>query len=486
MKAVSLAQIVQAVDAQLLSGGTASETFVRGVSIDSRTVKKGDLFFALKGQRTDGHSYVAAAFAAGAAAAVVSRVPEGLENNGPSGFKPLLKVDDTLAALQKLAGWYRRQFKLPAVGVTGSTGKTTAKDLIAAVLASRGPVLKTEENFNNEIGLPLTVLNLNEEHWAAVFEMGMRGRGEIAELCRIARPTVGVITNVGHTHQELLGSIENIARAKGELLENLPSEGVAVLNGDDPRLRQLAEEARCRAVFFGIRTESDYCARNIRLKGRRGVSFTLCMPDGTAVEIALPVPGEHNVLNALAAFAVGDQLGLSAEEMAKAVRGAKLSSRRLDFRSGPRGAIIINDVYNANPDSMCAALRVLQAVARDEAERSEGAAGRTPRSVAVLGEMYELGDFCGEGHRLVGEEVAKLDVSFLVTVGELAAEIARGAKDAGFPASRVKSVQTNADAVQVLLEHLQAGDVILVKGSRGMHMEEIVEAMEEVRRAEER
>lgn len=486
MKAISLAQIVQAMDAQLLLGVPTSETLVQGVSLDSRTARAGDLFFALAGQKTDGHHYVAAAFEAGAVAAVVSRFPEGLENREFTAPKFLLKVADPLAALQKLAGWYRQQFDLPVVGVTGSTGKTTTKDLIAAVLSSQGPVLKTEENFNNEIGLPLTVLGLEDQHWAAVLEMGMRGRGEIAALCHIARPTIGVITNIGHTHQELLGSIENIARAKGELLENLPAEGVAILNGDDPWLRQLAATAKCRVVFFGLKTRVDYRGGHIKQHGKRGVSFTLHLPEGGSVTVDLPVPGEHNVINALAAFAVGCQLGLGAEDMARALQQAKLSSRRLDFRPGPQGAIIINDVYNANPDSMRAALQVLQAVALEEAEKNKNAASGTPRTVAVLGEMYELGDFCSEGHRLVGEEVARLNISLLITVGELAEDIALGAKKAGFPASRVVSVKTNAEAARIVLELLETRDVILVKGSRGMRMEQIVEAIEEARRMEER
>ncbi|NPV91490.1 MAG: UDP-N-acetylmuramoyl-tripeptide--D-alanyl-D-alanine ligase [Firmicutes bacterium] len=472
MERTSLAAIAQVIWAKPPAGEVAPHLLASGVSIDSRTVKPGDLFFALPGQRVDGHEYVESALKAGAVAAVVSRVPEGFDP-GEKADSVLLEVKDVLTALQDLAAWNRQRYNIPVVGVTGSTGKTTTKDLISAVLSRRFKTLKTSGNYNNEIGLPLTLMQLDGTHQAAVIEMAMRGPGEIAYLCSIARPSIGLITNIGHTHEELLGSQENIARAKMEILTNLPTEGWAVLNWDDLWLRKLAARTRGSVMFYSASGQpgiGEYegekiTASDFRFAGKEGVRFLVRL-GGQEQEVYLPVPGEHNISNALGALAVGHLLGMRLEEMAEGLSEARLSAMRLDIKEGLNQTTIINDTYNANPDSMRAALRVL----------SHLAAGRR---VAVLGEMYELGDYAPEGHKIVGVEAARQGVSLLVTVGDLAGYITEGARSVGLPRERTAHFDDNRSAADYLLRELVPGDTVLVKGSRGMKMEQIVAALTE-------
>ncbi|MDH7478804.1 MAG: UDP-N-acetylmuramoyl-tripeptide--D-alanyl-D-alanine ligase [Syntrophomonadaceae bacterium] len=467
MRSLSIEDVAQIIGAKPLSGKIPPHATAAGVSIDSRQTVPGDLFFALPGEKTDGHEFVKAAFSAGAAAAVVQRHPPGLEEM-PAAV--LLQVTDVLRALQELARWYRRQQVLPLVGVTGSTGKTTTKDLIAAVLSQRYCTLKTSGNYNNEIGLPLTLLNLSPQHQVAVVEMAMRGPGEISHLCSIAAPSIGVITNIGHTHQELLGSQANIARAKGELLASLPPQGWAVLNGNDPWLVSLAQQAPCPVLYYGLEEEPSevmlqVSAGQIRSRGREGAVYQVRLPDQQG-EVQLSVPGRHNVLNSLAALAVGYLMGMKLEEMAPGLTQARLTAMRLEIKSGINQTTIINDAYNANPDSMRAALRALRDLAGG-------------RSIAVLGEMYELGDYAQEGHNIVGAEAVRQGVSLLVTVGRLASHIAEGAVAAGLDPGRSVHFGDNQAAAAFLRQELTAGDTVLVKGSRGMRMEQVVDALTE-------
>ncbi len=453
LQPISVAQATAAMNGRLLQGNP--ETEVSGIAIDSRGAGSGQLFFALPGSKSDGHLYVGDALSRGAAAAVISR--EGRMDAG----RPLIMVADTLQALQALAGYYRRLFPAPVVAVTGSTGKTTTKDLIAGVLGTAYRVLKTEGNQNNEIGLPLTLLRLDHGYGAVVLEMAMRGRGEIAVLCRISRPQIGVITNIGLTHIERLGSQQAIAEAKGELLEALPPGGRAVLNGDDPWQRWLVNKCDCPAIFYGTDSGEAVSARQIVLHGLQGSEWLLGTPLGEA-PCRLPLPGRHNISNALAAAAVGHWLGLSPEQIARGLADVSLSGMRQEVKKGIRGSTIIDDTYNASPASVTAALRLLA----DETDRG--------RTVAVLGDMFELGPETAPGHREVGECAATLKIDYLFTVGGLAGEIARGARAAGMPASRVGIYPDNQAAVAVIRDFVKSGDVVLVKGSRAAHMEEIV------------
>ncbi len=467
MMDLGLTQIGQVIGGQFLNGPHQNtEMTVTGVSIDSRTIKPGELFFALPGERADGHAFVAKALEAGAAGAVVQqRVATESAQDLAGRLKPapLLQVPDVLKALQDLAAWYRRQFCIPVIGITGSTGKTTTKDLLAAVLSPRFNTLKTSGNYNNELGVPLTLLQLTHKHQAAVVEMGMRGLGEIAALSQMAAPTLGVITNIGHTHQELLGTQENIALAKGEILESLPANGWAVLNADDPWQVFLGQRWGGRAFYYGLQPNAGIYVTDLRPEGT-GSRFKVHLREASG-EVWLPVPGQHNAVNALAALGVGWLLGMHLEEMAEGLAKAQLSAMRLAINPGINATTIINDVYNANPDSMLAALRVLSDTAGS-------------RRIAVLGEMYELGDYTETGHRQVGAAAARQGLSCLLAVGKLAEHIAQGAREAGMPKALVAAVLDNQQAIRLLEAYLQPGDVVLVKGSRGMHMEEIVSALQ--------
>jgi UDP-N-acetylmuramoyl-tripeptide--D-alanyl-D-alanine ligase len=411
----------------------------------------------------DGHWFVGDVLSRGAAAVISRQVAV---DSGQS----LILVKDTLQALQALAGYYRGLFSAPVVAVTGSTGKTTTKDLIAGVLAVGMRVLKTEGNQNNEIGLPLTLMQMNHHYDAVVLEMAMRGQGEIAALCKISQPLVGVITNIGMTHLELLGSQQAIAEAKGELLEALPLNGYAVLNGDDPWQRQLASKCRSELLFYGLGADDGpavaVSARNIVPHGLQGTEFLLSTPLGEA-PCRLPLPGRHNISNALAAAGVGSCLGLQPAQIARGLADVSLTGMRQEIKQGIGGSTIVDDTYNASPASVKAALRMLT----DVTDRG--------RAIAVLGNMYELGPETVSGHRAVGEYAATLQIDYLITVGDLAVEIARGARDAGLSEDRISVFDDHRNVIEFLKDFIGCGDFVLVKGSRATRMEEIVAPLSE-------
>lgn len=453
---LALETIARVIDGKLLRGDP--ERTVGSISTDTRTLVPGDLFFALVGKRFDGHTFIPQAAARGAAGVVVRDLPAELP-----GALAIIQVADTLKALQQLAGYNRERSGVRLVGVTGSTGKTTTKDLTAAVLSARYNVLATRENLNNEIGLSLTLLALESHHEVAVCELAMRAAGEIDALSRIARPDAGVITNIGETHLELLGTVANIARAKGELLDHIPRGGFAVLHVDSPYMREQAQRCRGRLIFFGEGADADI--KLVRYQPEGNSSRLTAYISGKEVNFFLPLPGRHNAINALAAIGVGLEMGLGIEEIAKGLAAATLSPMRLNIVEC--GSLtIINDVYNASPASMRAALAVLREV------------GRNRSRVAVLGNMLELGPRAVPGHREVGEVCAATGLRLLVTVGDLAREIACSARAAGVTA--VYECANNREAVTLLTRLLQGDEVILVKGSRGVRMEEIVDALKSI------
>ncbi|KYH32596.1 UDP-N-acetylmuramoyl-tripeptide--D-alanyl-D-alanine ligase [Neomoorella mulderi] len=460
MLAAMAGEICAAVQGRLVGGeGT---TPVRGVSTDSRSIKPGMLFIALKGERFDGHDFIGMALAGGAAAAIGEHFPPEIVA-GRQPEQALIQVDDTLLALQRLAAYHRQKnFTGPLIAVTGSSGKTTTKNLVAAVLSTGMKVLKTPGNFNNEIGLPLTLLGLSPEHEAAVVEMAMRGPGEITALCAIARPTMGIITNIGTAHLERLGSVANIAAAKGELLASLPPGGVAILNGDDEWCRKLAATCPCRVIFYGIKSEADVMARDITALGAQGTTFTAVFPEAE-VRLQIPVPGLHNVYDTLAALAAGYTLSLAPGTMTAGLKNWPAENLRQELRPGPGGCLVFNDAYNANPESMQAALQVLATL--------------PGRKVAVLGDMRELGPAAPALHREIGRFAAGTGLFRLVTVGELAREIAAGAIAAGMPPGQVFSCASHREAAGHLRD-LGAGDVVLFKGSRLAGMEQVLAAWE--------
>lgn len=453
MKNFTLEEITLAVDGELMQGD--KNKTVSSVSIDTRTLKKGDLFFALRGTKYDAHEFLEQAVEKGASGLVVSKDDLSLKSS-----VPIIKVSDTLKALAKLAAYNRKENDVFIIGVTGSNGKTTTKDLIYAVLKKKYSVLKNKGNFNNEIGLPLTLLELNESHDYAVLEMGMRGFKQIDALCKIADINAGVITSIGTAHLELLGSIDNIALAKGEILENVPQNGFALIPAD--KLAML-RPARCRGEVytFGVEVNADYCATDIKAKNGF-MEFIAHTPYGKA-KMSLPLLGRHNVANAMAAVAVALKLGFELEEIKEALLDVEVSPMRLQIIKNKK-FIIINDAYNANPDSVKAAIDILLEL------------GDGRRKVAVLGDMLELGEKEQEMHYEVGEYLKNIDV--LLTVGRLAEHIAFGAKCAGLTKDNIYCCKDNMSAVAKLEEILQLNDMVLVKGSRGMHMEYIVKGIE--------
>jgi len=385
----------------------------------------------------------------------------GVVISNPDAYVPdkvtTVVVADTLTALQELSGFHRRRFSIPVIGITGSNGKTTTKDMTAAVLGSRLNVLKTEANFNNEIGLPLTLLKLTGSHQAAVVEMGMRARGEIQRLATIASPTVAIITNVGETHIELLGSVENITAAKAELVESLAADGLAVLNCDIPQVRAMQDKTAARAVLYGFDRQAHVRAENVH-DGNQETTFDCVWSQGKFT-VALPAVGRHNVYNALAAIAVGLELGLHPLEICTGIRKFVPSAMRLHIEQ--IGVYtVINDAYNASPLSMNAAIETMATVARG-------------RKVAVLGDMLELGDVAVEAHCRIGQKLADAGVQVVITVGEMARHIAGAALEDGVNVT--VSCSSHEEAQEALRKLLQPGDTILIKGSRGMKMEKILE-----------
>lgn len=453
MKTMTVGEVYRAIGGRSLRGD--QDIIVNRVSTDTRQIRPGDLFFALRGERYDAHDFLDRAVAAGAAGLVVSR------DVNVDASTPVIEVADTLAGLQALAAYNRRQYHVPVVGITGSSGKTTTKDMVAAVLETNFKVLKTRGNRNNEIGLPLTLLDFSAEHGAAVVEMAMRAPGEIDALCLLARPTCAVISTIGVAHLEQLGSMENIARAKGEILDHIAPDGFALLPGDSPLVREQAKRCHGRILYFGLEPGLDVYARDLRREGD-GSRFTL-VAGSERCEVRLPLPGLHNVKNALAAAGVGLMLGLTAEQVIRGLSAVTLSGMRTEIIQG-EGFTLINDAYNANPESTCAALQTLEEVAGDR------------RRVAVLGDMFELGASAADGHRQCGAAAARHGVALLIAVGEMAGETASAARQAG-DYGEIIICRDNAQALIELENRLLPDDVVLVKGSRGMRMEDIVRGL---------
>jgi UDP-N-acetylmuramoyl-tripeptide--D-alanyl-D-alanine ligase len=466
---MTLEDVARAVRGRLLAGD--GDVAFTGVSVDSRTTAPGELFFALPGEKFDGHRFVAAAFARGAVAGVVdvARLPAGFQPT-----RPLVAVQDVMVALGDLAAQIRKTLSPRVVGITGSVGKTTTKDLTASVLSQKYSVLCNPGNFNNEIGVPLTLFQLRPEHEVLVVEMAMRGRNQIRYLAKIAAPRYGLITNIGVSHLELLGSQEAIADAKGELIEELPSDGVGVLNRDDPFFSRLAARAPA-VVSFGRDPESDVSGEVIEGKGagrkvakERAASSDLRIRlwsrtfEVAPFEAVIRSPGRHQLSNALAAAAVAMSLEVTPEQIAEGLSLATVSHWRMELLCSPSGVIVLNDAYNASPQSMAAALETLADY------DSPG------RRIAVLGDMRELGPLAEDAHREVGRRAVECGVARLITVGSLGREIAVGAGSAGMPEEWIYTCDSNALAIDRLRGEVRPGDVVLVKGSRALQMEEIV------------
>ncbi|MEZ0067557.1 UDP-N-acetylmuramoyl-tripeptide--D-alanyl-D-alanine ligase [Streptacidiphilus sp. MAP12-20] len=459
---LTLAEVAEA------TGGTLADTpdptlRVTGPVVhDSRQVEPGALFVAVAGERVDGHDFAARAVTESGAAAVLANRPVGV---------PAVVVDDVLDAMARLAhAVTERLTDTTVVALTGSTGKTSTKDLIAQLLGARGSTVYTEGSFNNEIGFPLTAMKARQDTEFLVLEMGARGKGHIAELCAVTRPRIGLVINVGTAHLGEFGSREGIAEAKGELVESLPTEGVAVLNGDDPLVRAMAARTAARVVLYGEAEDADVRADDVRLDAAGRASFTLSTPAGSA-PVALKLYGEHHVSNALAAAAVAAECGLGVAEIAAGLGEAgSLSKWRMELTERADGVTVINDAYNANPDSMRAALRALAAIG------GRGPEGR--RTWAVLGEMRELGEESFAEHDAVGRLAVRLNIAQLVAVGgREAACMELGARNEGSWGEESVLVPDADSAIELLREQVRPGDVVLVKASRSVGLEKVAAAL---------
>jgi UDP-N-acetylmuramoyl-tripeptide--D-alanyl-D-alanine ligase len=455
MEAIRTADFVKAVRGRLVNPQAISREIVDGISIDSRGVAEGGVFFALLGERFDGHDFIPEAVSRRASMVVVTHGWWEKNRSGISLQVPLLVVDDTLRALGDFAQYYRRLFDLKVVGITGANGKTTAKDMTASVLSEKFRVKKTLGNYNNLFGLPLSILQIAKGDEVGVFEMGMSRSGEIARLTQIGRPDIGVILNVGPVHLEFMDSVEKVAEAKFEMLENLPPGATALLNGDDPHCLWMMKRWKGKVLTFGASGDCDFRATEAHSNSSGYPHFDF----NNLVELNLPVLGRHNIYNALAACAVGHMLGLEPEEIKTGLEkfaGTPMRMQKLTVG----GLTIINDSYNANPTSVKNALELLSQM------KAQG------KRIAVLGDMLELGKRVVEFHREIGKAAAECGLDLLVTVGELGKEIATSAAAHGL---RAESFEEKREAIDFLRDELSAGDLLLVKASRAIGLEEIVE-----------
>lgn len=432
------------------------DVVVRSVVSDSRAAVRGALFVALRGERVDGHDFVGDAVARGAVAALVQRPVDGV---------PCLEVADTGAALLELARDERRRRPgTRVIGITGANGKTSTKDLTAAVLATRFRTHASPASFNTEIGLPVTLLGAAPDDEVIVAEMGARRVGDVALLCEIARPEIVVVTNVGVAHLEIFGSWGAIVEASAEPVEALGADGLAILNVDDPVVRSYGDRVRGRLVWFGRSPEAIVRAEDVALDAEGRARFVLATPEGRE-PIELGVPGEHMVENALAAAAVGRALGVPTAEIAVALKGARVSAWRMETFTTEDGVRVVNDAYNANPESMAAGLKAARWMAREH------------RLVAVLGHMAELGPISLAEHERLGELVVRIGVDRLITVGEPARAIHRAAVREGLEPEHAAAVTTPQEALEALRRWVRPGDVVLVKGSRVVGLEVVAEAL---------
>ncbi|MET7485768.1 UDP-N-acetylmuramoyl-tripeptide--D-alanyl-D-alanine ligase [Streptomyces sp. NPDC005538] len=458
MIALSLAEIAAVVGGQTHDIPDPSVQVTGPVVRDSREVGPGSLFVAFVGERVDGHDFADAVVEAGAVALLASR-PVGV---------PAIVVDDVQSALGALARHVVRRLGATLVALTGSAGKTSTKDLIAQVLARKAPTVFTPGSFNNEIGLPLTALSATDETRFLVLEMGARGIGHIRYLTDLTPPQIGLVLNVGTAHIGEFGGREQIAQAKGELVEALPENGAAILNADDPLVRAMAFRTKAKVILFGESGEADVRAENVRLTDSGQPAFSLRTPSGCS-EVTMRLYGEHHVSNALAAAAVAHELGMSADEIATALSEAgSLSRWRMEVTERPDGVTIVNDAYNANPESMRAALRALAAM------------GKGRRTWAVLGKMAELGDEALAEHDAVGRLAVRLNVGKLVAVGGREASwLQLGAYNEGSWGEESVHVSDAQAAVDLLRSELRPGDVVLVKASRSVGLESVAQALVE-------
>ena len=469
-------QFLKVACAKVLQEGE-KKTF-RGISTDSRSVKTDELFFALKGPHFDGQAFCEAAVKQGATGIVVQKdqgqwtKDNGLKNKVPSPWSTVhspfwvFQVPDTLHALGDITGWWRRQFNIPCVAITGSNGKTTTKEMIASILATRFHVLKTEGNLNNLIGLPLTLSRLEKQHEAVVLEMGMNAAGEIRRLTEIAGPTIGVVTNAAAAHLEKLQTVEKVAEAKAELYAAMNPSGMAVYNAEDPNLSKKVQTFKGEKIAFGMSSQNDICFEHMESAGFDSMELKLSVRKKN-LKARLQATGIHNVMNAMAACGAALGLRFSIEEMQKGMEAFKPLKMRFEQIQLANGVRLVNDAYNANPVSMEAAFRAV------------GAAKRAGRFIAVLGDMKELGEKSSLLHQETGKKAVEYGVTRLFVIGDFAKDLAVGAGRAAKESVKIMVAKNMKELIGSVVREIRAGDVVLVKASRAMQLEEVAEALRE-------
>lgn len=461
---LTIEEVLNATRGKLIQG--ERNAFFHGISTDSRTLTEGELFIALKGDRFDGHHFTIEVLEKKAGGVVIEENKVG--DIRWNGYRPraVIAVKDTLAALGDIAHDWRRKYLTPVVALTGSNGKTTTKEMIAACLETTFPVLKTKGNLNNLIGVPLTLLTLTEKERVVVLEMGMNVPGEIRRLTEIVEPDIGLITNIQKVHLEGMGSLERLKEEKGELFRRMRRDGTILVNEDDPQVVDLANHYLGQKITFGIEQPAEVMGKEIRLRGAEGTSFTLIL-ENEVMDIHLRLLGRHFVPNALSAMAVACLFGVEVKQAKEALEHFQPFPMRMEIVPLKGRKTLINDAYNANPYSMELALETLVEA------KGEG------RAFAILGDMLELGDFTKEAHEQLGKKVRELSIDFLFALGEEAPVVVESAIRHGFPIERARVVENHSEAISQLKQMIQSGDWILVKGSRRMAMEEIVEGLKD-------
>lgn len=448
---ITFAQAAAACNGIYYGSQNPEEGYFTGVTTDSRKAAPGILFFAIKGERVDGHDFMEQVYDKGASICIGEKEPIG--------DMPYIKVTSTLQALKDLAEYYRSTLTIPVIGIVGSVGKTSTKEMTASILSQKYQVLKTEGNFNNEIGLPLTIFSIQENHEAAVVEMGISEFGEMTRLSKVAKPDTVIMTNIGQCHLENLGDRDGVLKAKSEVFTYWSQKGAIILNGDDDKLKTL--ENKLPVKYFGMDRNFEAYAEDIRDLGMEGTSCTLVFADGMRIPVTIPIPGQHMVYNALAGALAGRAYGLTAEEIAKGVAALQPVAGR-NNRIQTEKFTILDDCYNANPMSMCASLDVL--------------AKSNSRKVAILGDMFELGEEENSLHAKVGSYAAELGIDVLLCSGELSKHMAQAAQADGM--QQVYYFQTREELQNALSQYIKTGDSILVKASHGMKYAAIVEALQ--------
>ncbi len=441
--------------------GSATKVF-RGVSINSRTIEEEELFVCIQGEKFDGHNFLGEAINKGAAGIILSdpsHLSEDMISRENSPF--VIQSQNTLRALQDLASYQRTQFPFQVVAVTGTNGKSTTKEMIASIIETKYKTLKTQGNLNNHIGLPLTLLARKPEHEVGVLEMGMSAAGEIKRLAEIAKPDIGVITNISAGHLEQLKTVKDVQAAKGELFDSLGKEGTAIVNADDPLVLELAKSLRIKKITYGIEQSADVQASNIQNKGSRGFTFTAKIFNQT-ISVNISQMGYCNIYNALAALATGHSLGISGKDMNRGLENYQQIPQRNE-QIHYEGVTLINDAYNANPQSMREALKTLSEF------NTQG------KRFLIIGDMLELGPLSESAHHELGQEIILSNVDHLVTVGPLASLVAESAKKNSRHPLQIGKFNTHAEAVNYLLRNVKKGDCLLIKGSRGAKMENIIQ-----------